>query len=605
MDSKGNREPGPKYRSPPQRNLMIYAIIGYISGIILILLWYLFHYRKERDELNLKWFCIVLLGLLFLIIIYNRATQSIGVLCLVSIFGYTGRELFISLALLLAVLGPVTNILGNIEIMAYSLSCGQTLLRAALTPMHEIMGSPVYVIEQAVYTCLSQVRNLMDRLDRALRSIEELILQLYSGYRSCDHWLMHQQSFFENQMGSPYDRCMGAGMISVQDCKAKFKEQPSVCALEKHIEWFCSNLKDVPSFFDVSLKEQQRIVDQVFSRPMDMFGKIRAMFEVSITFDHSPKSDETSGASDSDIGQNIDADFDRHIFLFVYLWLAAMLSMLIVLLVLHSIYFHINYLDSNHYRNYYLTKDFFDINKEKPSGLTENLLPLRPTERKTFVRLDSWRLLPCETRHAHVSVVLLLIISFQLFTICVFDYGLSWMLANLTYHLHQTAELEPPEYTKVVIRSGGFIADLLRDFVHAFEPLSKNLIVDIQHCLPMPRPPKFLRYWEIMMLCLLAWLLIIGEPISHRVGHKIMSMFYPANGRRRAVLLHERLSYGRVVFMRKVRWRAQLLNFYVPDNCKCLTQLIAKMSGTLYRLTKGYLGSYEGKYCLLCKSRLI
>ncbi|KRG07663.1 DC-STAMP domain-containing protein 2 isoform X2 [Drosophila mojavensis] len=605
MDPKGNREPDPKHRSPPQSNLMFYAIIGYISGIVLILLWYLFNYRKEREELNLKWFCIVLLGLLLLIIIYSRATQSIGVLCLVSIFGYTGRELFISLALLLAVLGPVTNILGNMEIMAYSLSCGQTLLSAALTPMHEIMGSPVYVVEQAVYTCLSQVRKLMDRLDRALRSIEELIWQLYSGYKSCDQWLLHQQSFFEHQVGSPYDRCMGAGMISVQDCKAKFKKQPSVCALEKHIEWFCSNLKDLPSFFDVSLKEQQQIVDQVFSRPMEMFGKIRALFEVSITFDHSPKSDENSGASGSDIGQNIAADFDRHIFLFIYIWLAAVLALLIGLLVLHSIYFHVNYLDSNHYRNYYLTKEFFDINKEKPTGLTENLLPLRPTERKTFVGLDSWRLLPSETRHANASIVLLLIISFQLFTICVFDYGLSWMLANLTYHLHKTAELEPPEYTKVVIKRGGFIADLLRDLVQAFEPLTKNLIVDIQHCLPLPRPPKFLRYWEIMMLCLLAWILIIGEPISHRVGHKVMSTFYPANGRRRAVLLHERLSYGRVVFIRRVRCRSQLLNFYVPDNCKCLTQFIAMMSGALYRLTKGYLGAYQGKYCLLCKSRLI
>lgn len=91
-------------------------------------------------------------------------------------------------------------------------------------------------------------------------------LRTDSGYKSCDHWLLHQQSFFEHHMGSPYDRCMGAGMISVQECKAKFKEQPDVCALEKHIEWFCSNLKDLPSFFDVQLKEQQQIVDQVFSR---------------------------------------------------------------------------------------------------------------------------------------------------------------------------------------------------------------------------------------------------------------------------------------------------------------------------------------------------
>lgn len=127
-----------------------------------------------------------------------------------------------------------------------------------------------------------------------------------------------------------------------------------------------------------------------------MFGKIRALFEVSITFDHSPKSDETSGASGSDIGQNIAADFDRHIFLFIYIWLAAVLALLIGLLVLHSIYFHVNYLDSNHYRNYYLTKEFFDINKEKPTGLTENLLPLRPTERKTFVGVIGFQLVSIE-----------------------------------------------------------------------------------------------------------------------------------------------------------------------------------------------------------------
>lgn len=95
---------------------------------------------------------------------------------------YKGRALLVAFAFILATLGPVTNIMRNIEIVAQSLSCGQTLLRNALTPMHEIMGEPVYVVEQAVYTCLSQVRKLMERLDAVFHRQEVAIVQL----RECD-----------------------------------------------------------------------------------------------------------------------------------------------------------------------------------------------------------------------------------------------------------------------------------------------------------------------------------------------------------------------------------------------------------------------------------
>lgn len=69
--------PEPKERGSNSGNLMIFALIGYISGILLILAWYVIDFGRERKELSLKWLCIVLLGLLFLIVIYNRATKYV------------------------------------------------------------------------------------------------------------------------------------------------------------------------------------------------------------------------------------------------------------------------------------------------------------------------------------------------------------------------------------------------------------------------------------------------------------------------------------------------------------------------------------------------
>lgn len=98
-----------------------------------------------------------------------------------------------------------------------------------------------------------------------------------------------------------------------------------------------------------------------------------------------------------------------------------------------------------------------------------------------------------------------------------------------------------PQYTKIQVEGGGMIGFILRGLVKAFEPLSKNLFVDIQHCLPLPGPPKYMRYWEILMIYLLAWLFLIFEPYFLRARHLIMSRFYPENGRKRAEYLHGRL----------------------------------------------------------------
>lgn len=175
----------------------------------------------------------------------------------------------------------------------HSLACGQSLLKRSLMPMHQIMGEPVFPVEESVYVCLAQVRKLMEHLDENFQKIEAPIVRIRkcgsnldfstpepihlfadSSYRSCIDWLQHQQLFFENQMGSPYDRCMAAGSRSFEECQLKFPDDKALCDLGERFEWFCAKLKDLPSFFDphLQLQQEQQIDEHVFMSKLSIGG---------------------------------------------------------------------------------------------------------------------------------------------------------------------------------------------------------------------------------------------------------------------------------------------------------------------------------------------
>ncbi|XP_034484169.1 DC-STAMP domain-containing protein 2-like [Drosophila innubila] len=405
-------------------------------------------------------------------------------------------------------------------------------------------------------------------------------------------------------MGTPYDRCMGAGSISVQECQAKFEGNKSTCNIEQRFDWFCSNLKNLASFFDPNMQQQQEIAEQMFTRPLESFDKIRSIFEVSITFDHKQKSAEDGDKSINDIDLQIGHQLDLEMknIMMTYIWLGVVIFVVMIMIFLAALYFRINYLDCENFRNIYLTKEFYDYNDQEYTKLGYSALPMRPTERYKYVKLFSCRYLPVEVAIVQSSLVFLVITSLQIFIICFVDLSLFWMLAIMSYHSHQTAELQPPQYTKIHVEGGGMIGYILRGLVKAFEPLSKNLFVDIQHCLPLPGPPKYLRYWEIMMICLFAWILLITEPYFLRARHLIMSQFYPGNARKRAEYLHGRLLLEREIFILESRRKARAINVYDSENVGL--QSFQWFHACLYWISCGCFGARKYKTCIICHANI-
>ncbi|XP_030375645.1 DC-STAMP domain-containing protein 2-like [Scaptodrosophila lebanonensis] len=379
-------------------------------------------------------------------------------------------------------------------------------------------------------------------------------------------------------MGTPYDRCIGAGRISIRECQLKFGAKKPVCNAQQRFEWFCGNLKELKTFFENTVQLQQQIVNEIFQRLQESFIKIRHIFEVSITFDHTHHQNNSKTMNSTELNRELDMQMNSQMQEFLLAFVC------------------------DEYCNVYLTHEFFSLDEELQRVGGPTALPLRSAEKVKYVELTSMRLLPNELSKMSQSVLFMIITSVQLFCICYTEYSLFWMLALMSYHSHKMAGLEAPPYTKIVIKRGGTIGEILRGLVHAFEPLGTKYSIDTTECLPTPVPPNFVRYYEIVVLCLLAWFLLFWEPYGLRLRHRIMSCFYPDASHKRAQYLHQRIVNDRGNFVKLARRRARALHLYADRNDAfwCLTwccKIFGWGSG-------GFLGYSSGDICIICSKPL-
>ncbi|XP_033243944.1 DC-STAMP domain-containing protein 2 isoform X1 [Drosophila miranda] len=584
--------------------ITLYMIAGYVLGILLVLIWYYRHPRRASLDLTEKWLLIVLLFLFMMILGYSRAARCVVALIFPTLGSHRGRALLIALAFFVAGTGPVMNIIRNIDIMGHSLSCGQSRLRQALTPMQDIMGQPINIVEHSVQGTITEVRKIMESLDKVLKHLEEPIAEIHANFKSCGEWLRLQQGTFEQQMGTPYDRCLGAGSVSTHDCQTKFGAKRKECNVKDRFVWFCENLKPMASFFERNVQLHHEIFEEIFQRSKQSFINIRKMFVVGITFVGKQKINGTNDSlgRDSDvileheIGRTLEAQ--RRAFILFFVCLDLVVFILVFTVILRSIYFRMLYLGNHNFNNVYITHAFYVYDRRsEPFGI----LPLHSVENIKFVKITSLRLLPEEFQIMTRSILFLFITGMQLFLICFVDYCLYTMLSMMSHHAHQTAGLKPPAYTRIVITKGGMIGDILRSLVRAFEPYAKNLDVGTEKCLPVPGEPNIFRYYEVLVLCVLAWLLLIWEPYSLRVRHWVMAVFYPIDAYRRVRHLHHRITEERMTFIKNSRRRVRSLYLYSDGN---QFMYLSWFSSLKIWCLSGCPSSFVCKTCVICTKAL-
>ncbi|KRK00637.1 DC-STAMP domain-containing protein 2 isoform X5 [Drosophila yakuba] len=200
---------------------------------------------------------------------------------------------------------------------------------------------------------------------------------------------------------------------------------------------------------------------------------------------------------------------------------------------------------SRQFQNVFMTKILSDIDRRYEKHGYDPLLPLQRLERSKYMKLTSLRLTLFEFVSIVENACFMATTCLQLFAICFLDYGLFWLLTTMSFHGHQESGLEVPAYVDLEIKGGGFVADVMRGIANAFRPLTQKSILDVNPCIPLPVKPDYAKYIIILLLCLLAWLILLAEPYILRTRHLIMAYFYPERAKERGSFLYNMISEDR------------------------------------------------------------
>ncbi|XP_017066414.1 uncharacterized protein LOC108104706 isoform X2 [Drosophila eugracilis] len=152
-----------------------YIVFGYLTGLAATLVWNWWQLGQLGLGISLT-FAFPLA--VVLVLLYSRPARCILALSVPSLCSSRGRAFLISLAFVMAAVGPTANIVANLKVMLRSLSCGQELLRQALGQMLDVILEPVNAIQLAVDLLLLEVRRVLKQAMVVLLRIQEHMIAI-------------------------------------------------------------------------------------------------------------------------------------------------------------------------------------------------------------------------------------------------------------------------------------------------------------------------------------------------------------------------------------------------------------------------------------------
>ncbi|XP_065361911.1 DC-STAMP domain-containing protein 2 [Calliphora vicina] len=588
----------------PIKKALNVVFIGYICGIILTIIWY--NYVTNVELNTLRWICFIVIGFVILILAYSMEVRCTVTLALPILCSSKGRSVIIALAFFLAATGPSVNIVHNIDVMVTSLTCGQMQLKEALSEMLDALKKPLVSIKEAIRNAINDLKNVLKKVQVVLYRIEELVIIILAGIKNAFNWLENIVKMCNTEFGTPYERCMNISELAMQDCRDKLGPIKGLCRVTHVFSMLCYTAKIVDVICVLVDFVNYAIISTVMSKLGIFVAEIKQLFDVSISFDHDFYFQTTSSKELQQVKIDIMADIHRQMrtFVLIFGWLDLMSLFLLLLIVIKAIYFRLKYINNPGYQNTYITNEFLEIDEKRKALQMETALPLTFTESFKYPGLTDCRLTKQEWLDIARSSMFLIITSIQLFCICFADYCLYWILAMISFYGHKELGFEVPPYITVEVEGGGFVGEIFRGIVHAFEPITQNYTMDSQKCLPKPRTPNFFNYYLITMIVIMAWIFLFCQPYGLRLRHIVMRLYYPEVARQRAAWLHSKILLKRMSFFKMARRKARLLfsKTSTKDNVSCLEWL--RVQTDQYWICGIVLGQRSKDKCLLCGTPL-
>ncbi|KAL9906955.1 uncharacterized protein ACN427_003359 [Glossina fuscipes fuscipes] len=588
----------------PIHDVLTFMTIGYVVGFIITIIWYNCVTEKELNVA--RWVFFTIFGFIALLMGHSKEVRCTITLAIPILCSSRGRSLIVALAFFFAVSGPTANMFKNIDVMTSSITCGQMQLKQALSDMLDTLKVPLVAIKEAILVAIKELKNVMKKVQLVLYHIQELIIILLASIKNAFDWLRNIVSMCNKEFGTPFERCMNTANDAMISCREKLGPLKALCHLTKLFSMFCYAAKIVDVICVLIDFVDDAIIGVVMNKLKEFANEVKRLFDVSITFDHDFYFKTTSSKELSQIRDDIMKDIRKHMqtFILIFGWLDILSVLLMCLVLFKAIWFRMKYVRNPSYQNNFITIEFVQIDEKRREQEKERALPLTLWESFKYPKLSDCRLTRVELTQMAKSAVFLTISTTQLFCICLSDFSLFWVLALISFFGLRQRGFEPPPYITVQVNGSGFVGEIFRGIVGAFEPMSQNYTVDTKTCLPLPYEPNFTTYYLIASLCCLAWIFLLCQPYGLRLRHAIMRLYYPDVARERAVWLYDKILLNRMTFFKLARRKARLLfvSDKTVDDFSWMDWIRARTEK--YWWCRLILGRSKSEKCLLCGTPL-
>ncbi|KAF5297552.1 hypothetical protein FQR65_LT09983 [Abscondita terminalis] len=474
-------------------NFTLKSIGGFIGGFLLTYIFFMFFVLQLNFKLSTATImCSIFGSILTIGLAFSFKVRCVVLLLLPQFFSKRGRQALMAYAFILAITGPAKNTLHNMGILSESLACGQEQLKSAVRQILDAIKKPLYAIRDAIKTVVKTVKVVVKKIKEIMLTIKRIIVGIVRVIKAAFQFLAKILNVCNKELGTPFQRCMRAFEDAILDCNAKLGPFFNwLCSITYLVQTVCYIVKIFDFICLIIDFISDSIVGVIFKKIKIFIRHVKTMFYVRIKFSHSFHFETNQTKSVKEVAEGIVTEVRQRTekLLAFFDFMSCATSMFFLVLVVRVLHYRYKFLTSDRFDNRYITKNFRNIDIRRAQLEKETVLPLNHRERALYINVRSIRLVKIERHKLAKAAIAIGIVTLKLSTHMMTDYALYWMLMTIRYHARFQSKIQAPNVASLRVEGNGFIANLLRSVVTAFQPLGLNIEIDTIPCLPDPIPP--------------------------------------------------------------------------------------------------------------------
>ncbi|XP_059836005.1 DC-STAMP domain-containing protein 2-like [Hypanus sabinus] len=272
-------------------------------------------------------------------------------------------------------------------------------------------------------------------------------------------------------------------------------------------------------------------------------------------------------------------------------------TLMMLFLYIQSLLYRKNYLFRDDFDNYYITRQFLQVDVMRAKTGKDTVLPLSYQEACRYIWPCSFYMTLSERKQYVLSLVRLLRHSLAVLVLILLDYSIYWVLDMVSYHLRAEIIARSPVVMGISVGGTGYASDIYRDMADSFDEVQSGKITVLsKKCTIVPSPPNFKIYRLIGGLYGVVFFIVLFGCYVSRLRRYICSVYYPSREQIRICYLYNQIQTKRSSLMKEL-FRCVQKNSTDGGHTNILLVLAARYK--VFAWIAAFTGTYE-EYCLAC-----